>query len=100
MCTHEDTLARYLGAPSLDDVMSRNELTTHPNHLKTVLFVKRTALELLNIKLVWFSDPHHICLLTQRRSTDSHFNFFYNFRLLEVVMDLEQFRMLDKKQLI
>ena len=27
-CTHKDTLARYLGGPSLDDVMSHNELTT------------------------------------------------------------------------
>ena len=74
--------------------------TPRPFENLTVRQGQRTALELLNIKLVWFSDPHHICLLTQRRSTDSHFNFFYNFRLLEVVMDLEQFRMLDKKQLI
>ena len=28
MCTGKDTLAHYLGAPSLDDVMSHNELTT------------------------------------------------------------------------
>ena len=28
MCTHEDAFASYLGAPSLDDVMSHNELTT------------------------------------------------------------------------
>ena len=28
MCTYEDTLAVYLGTPSLDDVMSHNELTT------------------------------------------------------------------------
>ena len=28
MCTCEDTLAHYLGAPSLDDVMSHNGLTT------------------------------------------------------------------------
>ena len=27
MCTWEDTLAQYLGAPYLDDVMSQNELT-------------------------------------------------------------------------
>ena len=29
MCTRENTLARYLGAPSLDDVMSQNKLTTY-----------------------------------------------------------------------
>ena len=28
MCTRVDTLAQYLGAPYLDDVMSHNELTT------------------------------------------------------------------------
>ena len=28
MCTPEDTLARKLGAPHLDDVMSYNSLTT------------------------------------------------------------------------
>ena len=28
MCTPEDTLPQYLGAPYLDDVMSHNELTT------------------------------------------------------------------------
>ena len=28
MCTREDTLAHYLGAPSLNDIMSHNELTT------------------------------------------------------------------------
>ena len=28
MCTCEDVLARYLGGPSLVDVMSHNELTT------------------------------------------------------------------------
>ena len=28
MCTREDMLAQYLGAPYLDDVMSHNELTT------------------------------------------------------------------------
>ena len=28
MCTREDTLARYLGESSLDDIMSHNELTT------------------------------------------------------------------------
>ena len=28
MCTHEDILALYLGMPSLDDVMSHNELAT------------------------------------------------------------------------
>ena len=28
MCTREDTLAWCLGAPSMDDVMSHNELTT------------------------------------------------------------------------
>ena len=27
MCTREDTLAQYLGAPYLADVMSHNELT-------------------------------------------------------------------------
>ena len=27
-CTWEDTLARYLGTPCLDDVMSHNGLTT------------------------------------------------------------------------
>ena len=29
MCTREDTLAHYLGAPYLDDVISQNELTTY-----------------------------------------------------------------------
>ena len=29
MCTREDMLAQYLGAPHLDDVMSHNELTTN-----------------------------------------------------------------------
>ena len=28
MCTREDTLAQYLGAPSIHDVMSYNVLTT------------------------------------------------------------------------
>ena len=28
MCTRKDTLAWCLGAPSMDDVMSHNELTT------------------------------------------------------------------------
>ena len=28
MCTREDMLIHYLGAPYLDDVMSHNELTT------------------------------------------------------------------------
>ena len=28
MCTREDMLAWYLGGPSLDDIMSHNELTT------------------------------------------------------------------------
>ena len=28
MCTHKDTLAYYLGAPYLDNIMSQNELTT------------------------------------------------------------------------
>ena len=28
ICTREDRLAHYLGAPYLDDVMSQNELTT------------------------------------------------------------------------
>ena len=27
MCTRKDTLAHYLGAPYLDDVISQNELT-------------------------------------------------------------------------
>ena len=29
-CTRKDMLAHYLGALYLDDVMSHNELTTHP----------------------------------------------------------------------
>ena len=48
MCTPEDTLAHILGALSLDDVMSHNELTTiynvgilsvvqNPNHFQTGL---------------------------------------------------------------
>ena len=28
MCTGKDTLAHYLGTPSLDDVLNHNELTT------------------------------------------------------------------------
>ena len=28
MCTPEDTFGHYVGTPSLDDVMSQNELTT------------------------------------------------------------------------
>ena len=35
MCTREDTLAHYLGAPSLYGVMSHNELSTQ---CKTVPF--------------------------------------------------------------
>ena len=33
MCPPEDRLALYLGAPSLDDLTSRNELTTMYNGL-------------------------------------------------------------------
>ena len=28
MCTRKDTLAHYLGAPYLDDILTQNELTT------------------------------------------------------------------------
>ena len=36
MCPREDELARYLGAPSLDDVMSQNELAI-------VVFIQRNC---------------------------------------------------------
>ena len=43
MCTHEDTLAWYLGAMSMDDAMSHNELTT--------IFVSHFMLQKLEHKI-------------------------------------------------
>ena len=52
MCTREDTLARYLGAPSLDDVMSHNDLTTNINIIIEILFRSTRHRELLS----WMVD--------------------------------------------
>ena len=40
MCTPEDTLAHYLGAPSIDDVVRHNKLITL---VKTCFKVRRTS---------------------------------------------------------
>ena len=44
MCTPNDMLAHYIGAPYLDDIMSQNELTTYnlnisPNFCTFISFV-------------------------------------------------------------
>ena len=43
MCTREDTLAHYLGAPYLNDVISQNELTSSATFLRSLFKVPKLS---------------------------------------------------------